>query len=190
MLKKLIIGCIGIFVIALVTIGAYVVSLSTPPAESSNHTSMRTYANEQYGLSFSYPDTYELTERDAQGSAERAHHTITLINHADLPLPVDGEGPPAITIDIYQNDLDHLTTSTWIRNDARSNFKLSPEGRLATTTVDGSEALSYRWSGLYEGTTVAIARTAWVYAFTVTYLQMGDPIVQDFVALRESARVR
>jgi hypothetical protein len=146
------------------------------------------YANAAYGLSFSYPQTYVLEERDAPGSGMRRHHIITLIPKADLPLPKDGEGPPAITIELYQNDLDGQTTEGWIRNTSASNWKLS-EGRLATTTVGGLPALSYRWSGLYEGTTIVSATPNWVHVFTVTYLEMGAPIVQDFVAIRNSVRI-
>ncbi|OHA27461.1 MAG: hypothetical protein A3C06_03390 [Candidatus Taylorbacteria bacterium RIFCSPHIGHO2_02_FULL_46_13] len=141
-----------------------------------------------YGISFSYPDSYVLSEMDAPGSGERAHHVIVLIRREDSPLPVDGEGPPAITIDVYQNNLDNQTTEGWIRNTSQSNFKLS-EGRLASTTIGGLPALSYRWSGLYEGTTIALAQTNWVYVFSVTYLEMGAPIVQDFVAIRDSVKI-
>lgn len=148
------------------------------------------YESERYGLAVSVPGSYVLSEHDAPGSSLREHHTITLIERDNLPLPEAGEGPPAITIDIYQNNLDSLSAETWIKNSSQSNFKLSPEGRLATTTVGGEEALSYRWSGLYEGTTVVVAKPDWIYAFTVTYLSPGDQIVQDFVRMRESIRFR
>lgn len=162
----------------------------TAETPDTGSVAMPTYTSEKYGVSFSYPSSYTLSERDAEGSAMREHHTITLIATADLPLPVAGEGPPAITIDIYQNDLDALTTENWIRNSAESNFKLSPEGRLASTTIDAKPALSYRWSGLYEGTTIALAQPRWIYAFSVTYLEPGAPIVQDFVSFKETVRIR
>jgi hypothetical protein len=125
---------------------------------------------------------------DAPGSEMRKHHVITLMRKEDLPLPERGEGPPAITIDIYQNNLDKQTTEGWIRNSRESNFKLG-EGRLASTTISGFPALSYRWSGLYEGSTIVLAEPNLIYAFTVTYLEMGAPIVQDFVALREGVQI-
>lgn len=183
-------------VLVFVGITAYILLLGdagTPPQTEQNASDetvrMLSYTSNEYGLSFVYPDNYQLTEIDAEGSALRQHHTIILQRTEDLPAPVDGEGPPAITIDVYQNDLDKQTTEAWIRNDSRSNFKLG-EMRLASTTVDGKPALSYRWSGLYEGTTVAIAEGDWIYAFNVTYLDMGADIIQDFVALRESVRFR
>lgn len=146
------------------------------------------YSSTRYGLSFAYPNIYVLSEVDAPGSGMREHHVITLTNKEDLPLPADGEGPPSITVDIYQNNLDKLGTEGWIRNSSASNFKLS-EGRLASTTIGGLPALSYRWSGLYNGTTIATAQPNWIYVFTVTYLEMGAPIVQDFVAIRNSVKI-
>jgi hypothetical protein len=113
-----------------------------------------TYSSDKYGISFSYPASYQLTEVDAEGSALREHHTIVLQRKTDLPVPEGGEGPPAITIDIYQNNLDNRTTEDWIRGDSRSNFKLG-DGTLSKVVVDDKDALSYRWSGLYEGTTVS-----------------------------------
>ncbi len=144
------------------------------------------YTNATYGISFVYPKAYVLSEIDVPG--ERKHHVIVLTRKEDLPLPANGEGPPAITIDIFQNDIDKHTTESWIRNTSSSNFKLG-EGRLASTTISGMPALSYRWSGLYEGTTIALAQPNWVYAFSVTYFEMGATIVQDFVAVRDSVRV-
>lgn len=161
---------------------------AAPTTDGQNPAGDQHYSNAAYGLSFSYPSGYVLSEMDAPGSGERAHHVITLIRREDVPLPVDGEGPPAITIDIFQNDLDGASAETWIRNTSASNFKLG-DGNLASTSVGGLLALSYRWSGLYEGTTIVVAQEKWVYAFTVTYLELGAPIVQDFVAIRDSVRI-
>ena len=181
-------GAIIGFLIVILAIGFFVWQNGSKQESGENAPEFQQYSNATYGLSFSYPDTYNLTETDAPGSGMRIHHVITLIRKEDLPLPVDGEGPPAITIDIYQNNLDSQTTEGCIRNTSASNFKLS-EGTLASTTIDNLPALSYRWSGLYEGTTIVLARARWVYAFTVTYLEMGAPIVQDFVAIQDSVRL-
>lgn len=163
-------------------------SAAPAPEGGQNVPEMQQYASAEYGISFSYPDTYVLTERDAPGSALRKHHIIVLMRKEDLPLPVNGEGPPAITIDIYQNNLDQQETEQWIRNTSASNFKLG-SGDLASTTVSGLPALSYRWSGLYEGTTVALARPDWVYTFSVAYLEMGASIVQDFALIRDTVQI-
>lgn len=182
------VSVIGIFAALLVGSFFFMSQRSLPLVSDQPSAPLLHYANALYGLSFTYPSTYVLSEMDAAGSAVRAHHIITLMRKADLPLPVNGEGPPSITIEVYQNDLDKQTTEGWIKNTSASNFKLG-EGRLASTTISSISALSYRWSGLYEGTTIVLARPDWVYSFTVTYLEMGAPIVQDFVALRDSVRI-
>ena len=171
---------IGVFVMG----AGYVSAPSVPPQDDTTPS----YSSAEYGISFSYPEGYVLTEKDLPGSAQRKHHVITLMRSADLPLPEAGEGPPSITIDVYQNNLDSLSTEAWVRNSSQSNFKMG-DGRLASTTVSGLPALSYRWSGLYEGTTIALAQPRWVYALTVTYLEMGADIVQDFVVVRDSVRI-
>jgi hypothetical protein len=148
---------------------------------------MERYTSEEYGLSFSYPESYELSEHEGASARE---HAIVLIRKEDLPLPEAGEGPPAITIIVYANNANPLTTEAWIRSFAASNFNLSQEQRLSTVTIDEKSALSFRWSGLYEGTTIAIARPEWIYTFNVTYREPGEDIVQDFVTVRESVSIR
>jgi hypothetical protein len=187
---------LGLIVLIAIATTAYILFMrgteplpQAEPNTSDEAAQMRSYSSDKYGVSFIYPDEYQLTEFDAPGSALREQHTIVLQHTDDLPAPEGGEGPPSITIDIYQNNLDNQTTEGWIRSDSRSNFKLG-EMTLASTTIDGKQALSYRWSGLYEGTTVATAEKDWIYAFNVTYLEMGADIIQDFVTLRESVRFR
>jgi hypothetical protein len=188
-----------ITVVILVFIAAvvYMVAPGTPASVNNPENEMptttaqeKTYSNAKYGISFQYPYTYELSVRLGEGSAERERYSITLIRKEDLPPPQGGEGPPAITIEIFQNNLDNQTTEGWIRNSSFSNYKLSSnEGILASTTVDGEPALSYRWSGLYEGTTIAVAQQDWVYAFSVTYLEMGADIIQDFVQIMKTVKL-
>lgn len=163
-------------------------STENPNTQEEPRIVLASYSSEKYGISFVYPDSYVLAEMDAAGSGEREHHIITLMRRTDLPAPEGGEGPPAITIEMFQNNLDNQTTEGWIRNTSQSNFKLG-EGTLASTTISGQPALSYRWSGLYEGTTIVTSKPQWVYAFTVTYLEMGAPIIQDFVQIRDSVRL-
>ena len=176
---------LSILFIILVSSGVFIIQELKEP---SNATDYLQYSNPEYGISFSYSTKYVLIERDAPGGGLRKHHTITLIHKNDLPIPELGEGPQAITVDIYQNNLDAQTGEHWIRNSNESNFKLS-EGRLATTTIDGFESLSYRWSGLYEATSIVTAKPNWIYMFTVTYLEMGSQIIQDFVYIKDAMQI-
>jgi hypothetical protein len=146
----------------------------------------QTYSNADHHISFQYPENYVLSEMHPEDSSGNKHHVITLINKKDLPVPVGGEGPTSITIEMYDNDAKQ-SVEQWIRTSKESNFKLS-SGNIATTTIDGTPALSYRWSGLYEGTTIVSAKHNQIYVFTVTYLEMGADIIQDFVVIRDSIK--
>ncbi len=188
--RKFFIGRAIGFVVVLILVGGFFLIrevVTTQPLQE-NQSTYQKYSNTEYGISFEYPDSYILTEMDAPGSEMRKHHSVSLIRKADLPAPEGGEGPPSITIDFYQNNLDKQTGEQWILNSKESNFKLS-NGVMATTTIHSYPALSYRWSGLYEGTTVVTAGSNWIYAFTVTYLEMGADIIQDFVKIKDSVRI-
>jgi hypothetical protein len=184
-----IIGIVSILVIVGI-FKVYKYTAEVPPDQTGVQatSTLQQYASAEYGITFSYPESYVLSEMDTPGSGMRKHHVITLMRKVDLPPPVNGEGPPAITIEMYQNDLDKQTTEQWIRNTSASNWKLG-EGNLTEITVAGLPALSYRWSGLYEGTSIVHAGPRWVYVFSVTYLEMGSDIIQDFVAIRDSVRI-
>ncbi len=178
------------FLVVIILVGGFFLLRNTNstqvPQENISHEGR--YSNATYDISFTYPDSYTITEADASENEMRKRHAITLIRKTDLPVPQGGEGPTSITIEMYQNNLDKQTTEQWILNSKESNFKLS-NGVMATTTIDGLPARSYRWSGLYEGTTIVSAQSNWVYVFSVTYLEMGSDIVQDFVKIKESIRI-
>jgi hypothetical protein len=177
---------IGLLIVVILAAGGYwllsdqAVQVPTPEMPSTSGDSLKTYNSPEYGIEFRYPASYRLIERDLPGSAQRRHHVMTLMRIADLPAPQGGETPPAITIEMIQNDLDSLTTEKWIKDSSASNFKQSIDGRLSSTTIAGQQSLTYTWDGLYRGDTTAIARPAYVYAFTVTYLTPEDGIRRDF----------
>lgn len=180
--------------VVLIVIGSAFYLLSrpgndTPTIGEDNATvpKMLQYESASYGLRFSYPDTYVLTEQDVGNQAEREHHAIAIINKiAAANIPQGGEGPTAITIDIYGNGIDKQTPENWIRNSSPSNFKLSPDQKLSTTTVGGAPAYSYTWDGLYRGDSVVISHASNILMFTVTYMDATDPIRTDFQQLLQS----
>ena len=145
-----------------------------------------TYANSVYGISFSYPAGCVLDEREA-GNGERSRYVITLISGEALAnIPQDGEGPPAITIDIFQNNLDKQKVEEWIRGNSFSNFKLSPDDALASTTVAGRDAYAYTWDGLYRGESTVFAHKDNIIMASVTYLSPEDAIRPDFFQILAS----
>ncbi len=149
-------------------------------ADESPKTALR-YVFDAFHLSFEYPDTYVLSERDGSGEAERGHHMISLIDKvAASNIPEGGEGPTAITIDIYQNRLDRLSLESWIHTNAESGFKQSVDGVLSSSTISGVPAISYTWDGLYRGESVVFMHRERIYKVSVTYLTPSDQIRADF----------
>ena len=174
-------GLIPFIAIAVAAGWFYVAGTPSDTYGAKNGTS--TYESAEHGISFSYPDIYVLDEREA-GNGEREHHVIVLMDkEAAATLPQNGEGPPTITVDIFQNNLDKLAIAEWIENDSRSNFKLSPDGVLASTTVAGTEALLYAWDGLYRGNSIVFAHKDNIVMLSVAYLSPNDAIVSDFASV-------
>jgi len=128
-------------------------------------------------FSFAYPDTYHLEEYD-MGNGERRHVAVVLTGENETVVP-DSEGPVAISVDVYQNDLDNLTPEQWITGTNDSNWKMatSPQERVM---VGGKEALTYRWSGLYEAETTVFEHAGNIVAVTVTFISPEDAIRGDF----------
>jgi hypothetical protein len=138
------------------------------------------YTSSKYGVTFSYPDTYALQEREL-GNAERWHHSIVLINKEWLAkMPDGGEGPPAIGVDIYQNNLDKLSLEEWVRGTSLSNFKLSTDGKLSLASVAGAKAFYYQWDGLYRGESYVTTHSGNIVVFSATYNAEDDQIRKDF----------
>ena len=146
------------------------------------------YTNNTYGLSFSYTDSYILDEEEV-GNGERSHYTITLSPKSAFPLPAGGEGPPTITIDVYQNNLGNLSLDSWLRNTNFSNFKLS-DGKYTDTTISGSPAVRYHWSGLYEANTLAFIHKKSIIAISGMYLSQNDEVVKDFNSVVSSFKLK
>lgn len=176
---------LSILAVALVIIG--VVLYLEPQKES-----LKVYTSETYDISFSYPAHYFIYEPTIEG-AERIQHALVLMedtpeNRALVAGESPGrEGPTAITVSIYQNNLDNYTTEGFIRDTNFSNFKLS-DGILASTTVGGESALRYRSTGLYENESVVVARPAWVYMFTASFNAPTDSTLTDFDPLLKTVK--
>lgn len=145
-------------------------------SEGSSIPGGKRYTNSDYAFTLDYPKGYELTERIVSEPVE--HTSITIIDKDDLPPPENGEGPTAITLDIYAlNGFSSL--EQWIQANPVSNFALGPQ-TMATTTVNSRLAYTYEWDGLYRGKTTAFMHNGNVFLASVTYLEPTDPIVTDY----------
>lgn len=139
------------------------------------------YVSETYGIAFEYPDSYVLEQgsRGNPGNSERSQYSIVLTRQEDFGPRVDSEGPTTITIDIYDNIPEATSLTKWLFGKNESNFKLS-DGAIASTTIDGVEARTYRWSGLYEAETTAFIHNDRIIAVTVTYIAPTDANISVF----------
>src|SRR3989344_534802 len=138
------------------------------------------YSSAVYGISFQYPESYELQEREV-GNGERYHYSIVLIDKEALAnIPQNGEGPPTINVNIFQNNLDQRTVEQWVRSTNDSNFKLSPDGTPVPTTVADTPALSYIVDGLYRSNVVVFAHGDNIIMFNGQWLPWDGQIRADF----------
>lgn len=178
--------------IILIAVGVF---FTTIGKQITAPTTLKEYSNSEHSISFKYSDAYYLEEKEV-GNGERTHHFISLTEDTEENKQVrEGtapprEGPTAITVDIFQNNLDGLSVDQWVTGTNDSNFKLSPDGTITTLTVGEKEALSYRWSGLYEGKSVVIATQEFIYMFSVSYLTQEDSILRDFDALLATVNIQ
>lgn len=121
------------------------------------------YESAAYGFSFSYPEGYVLSESEV-GSG---YHAIRLLREEDATPPEGGEGPTGVAVDVYQNQASSLLE--WMQTSSVSNYQLGNKA-YEPTSVAGVPAFRYRWSGLYEGETVAFLLGGNVIAVSVTRL--------------------
>jgi len=177
----------GIVLLIIAAVGGYkYYDKLVPPIEEFT----QYYVNSAYGIAFEYPDTYTLLEEDT-GTGERYRYTIVLVDkelHANLPQ--NGEGPPSITLEFFQNNLDQISIEDWVRGTAFSNFKLSLDGVLKPATVGNAPALSYAWDGLYPAESTVFAHKSNIIMASVTFLTPEDHIRDDFKNILSTVELR
>lgn len=177
----------GIVLLIIAVVGGYIYYDKFVP-RTTEFTQL--YENSAYGISFRYPDTYSLLE-EGTGTGERYRYTIVLVDKEALAnLPQNGEGPPTITFEFFQNDLDQITIEDWIRGTSFSNFKLSLDGVLKHATVGNAPALSYTWDGLYPAETTVFAHKSNIIMASVTFLTPDDHIRDDFKNILTTMELR
>lgn len=131
------------------------------------------YANETYGVHFHYPQGYTLVQNEAPLESP---HLVSLsffdvVAYQDFLEDTGArEGPPGITLDIYEGG--DLAPEAWLEG---NNFLGIPEhGAVTSMAVDNASAARFPWSGLYEGESVVIGESPYVYVFTLTYIDREE----------------
>jgi hypothetical protein len=169
------IAIITFVIIAIAAIGYY--------GYEKSGKSHKTYSNNTYGITFTYPSNYNLEEN---ATVDEDPGTVIVLTDKKSVIPSDGEGPVAITIGMYPL-VDSASSDSlldWVKTSPHSNFSLSNKTSPDTTTIADQEAYLYTWDGLYNGTTVATLHNKNVIVFSVTYDGNSDmQIRQDFTDL-------
>ena len=156
------------------------------PADSTE-SAMKSYDAPEFGVSFDYPAHYLLSEEEL-GTAARGHYRIELIE--DTPenralkagLAPGREGPPSITFDVFQNNLDKTKLVAWVKGNGNSNFKLS-DGTYVDTEIADTPAVFYQHSGLYEANAFVFTHGGNIIKATATYLTPDDLLLDDFSSI-------
>ena len=170
-------GVIGFTVVALLIVLG--LSLIKSPSEQSRPEQLeKTYINTTYGFSFSYPGTYNLTEKEFNSNME-----IILVDKKELEVVDRLEGPVSLSISVYKN-IPGVSLTDWLQKD-ESNFKLAT-GPQSSISIAGQGGVKYEWDGLYRGRTVVFSYGDVIIAFTGTYLEKTDEIYSDFDSIVRS----
>ena len=149
------------------------------------------YGSPELGLTFTYPEHYFIPF-EMLGVGERRQWTIILAeatpeNRAFFEHPPAGtEAPPVITITAFQNTIDGYTADRFIEQHPEANGSLS-YGVRTKVVVGGDDGLRYRSTGLYENEHVVVARSNYVFLFTVAFNEQDAPIRGVFDQIVNSA---
>lgn len=174
--KKSFIFWIGLI---LIVAGGFYIATSPP------RTPLATYTNDEFDFIFGYPNRYTPEVKEV-GTGERRHTAIIL---AEPMVEGQLEGSPAVTIDIYQNDLDKLDVVDWIKNTSASNYKLG-NGNIDIVEHDQFPMYGYSWDGLYRGATFAFSYGTNIYAFSATYIEQSDQTLKALATILATLQFR
>lgn len=167
----------------------YLIRGGTPPSvpvQEVAPTAM-TYTNPTYGVTFQYPDTYYVIEQKLTDPRIATGVSITLLEKG-VAVPENGEGPTAITLNIYDKALVDIPNENpldvWIRSSPLSNFKTATVIVPTQVNLGALDARTYTWDGLYPGTSVVTGKDTNVFMFSVTYNGQTDTMKQqDFAKI-------
>lgn len=190
-----------LLIIAMIGVGLWFLargqsSTPEPVAETASHVADEAaagnvYHSDTYGITFTYPKNYILTEED-KGEGANAYHFIVLSE--DTPsyrAMLDGtsdatEGPTAIMIKVYPGAANTQTPEEWIKTTPSSNIAASADKKIIAGKVSGTDAYMYHWTGLYEADNVVLAHKGNIISIISTWSTADEPIRSVFAELFQS----
>lgn len=165
---------------------ASVVMNGLKPTSAPSAPTLQTYRSAA-GITFSYSSGYKLEERSDSFEGTPIE-VITLIDK-NAVIPEMSDGPEAISIIVVPNP-EALPVGRWVKEKSISNFGLSPNSVLASTTLAGRPAVAYAYSGLFDSRAVAAASGGKIYILSVGANSSSDPIVGDFQNLLKTVQFK
>lgn len=180
---------IGIIALVILIVGLYF-TVRVDNTQVSNTTA--TYSNAGLGIEFTYqtgPDGYVLQELTPSDTTGGLLNTIVLMQTADAEreMPVGGEGPTTITIQVLKNTKKQQPGVWADANKIYSNINLK-QGEVSEYVLGGANAIRYTADGLYASDNVVVAHGENVYVITGNYMDAESKIKKDFAPLLESIK--
>ena len=145
------------------------------------------FESSEFGFSFEYlvsPGGFGLREGRVPGSDLLVSWSVIRLSELDALTP-NSEGPPGMTIEVYEPTPGPASAEDWVLNSGRSNIGLG-SGTLAAAVVDSREAVAYGWSGLYEGRSIVVLVDGRIWVFSATFRQELMEIESAFRTLLDS----
>lgn len=151
---------------------------------------IKTYSSPEYKVSFDYTSSYILLDREV-GTLETPQKAIVIVEDTERNRDIlegrvaeVGDGPTAITIDVFSNPTN-LTAEAWV--EANTNWIMTGKTK-ESVTIGGKTGFTYFWDGLYAGKSSVITSGAYTYVFSVTWVTPEDQMVKDFENILSSVK--
>jgi hypothetical protein len=172
--------------------GTYAVLRSNPErTNESQQSQYSTYSNSELGLELDYrtaPDGYVLQELTPSDSRNELMRMLVLARAEDVEnIPVDGEGPPTITIQVLKN-LKKQQPQAWADTHHQYSSINLKGSDVRETVVGGANAVRYMADGLYASDTTVVAHGDNMYVISGMFINEDSAIRRDYQPLLDSVR--
>lgn len=158
-----------------------------PPENQPTATAPLVYDSVQDGITFSYPAHYTLQLHELDITTMTGKY-LTLIP-SEAQIPVGGEGPPSITVGIFENP-QKTPLADWLKIITNGAPMPASGWDFAEGTVAGENAIAYTATGLYESDNVAVAHGTRVYLFSASWMTRDEATLKDLEFLLQSVRFK
>lgn len=190
-MKKINILLIASTVVVLLAVSGYLfLQIDREKTNDSLKGQFTKFNSSELGIEFSYPvgpEGYILEEMNWTDNNPNYIRTIILMRSEDKAkeMPVGGEGPPTITINIFKNPLRQWPQIWADSNIQYSNIDLKI-GDILETAVGGAKTVRYMAGGLYSSDNAVVAHGDSIFVFTGMFLDENSDIKKDFEPILNS----